>query len=41
MGSGGVGVWEREEGERTLVSGSPAKEMRFVPQRQTDSVVIF
>lgn len=23
-----------------MVIGSPAKEMRFVPQRQTDSVVI-
>lgn len=30
----------RRGGRRTLVIGSPAKEMRFRPQRQTDSVVI-
>ena len=37
LGDGGN---RRKGRRRTLVIGSPAKEMRFVPQRQTDSVVI-
>ena len=42
MGTLCLGGWRglRKWWGPTLVTGSPAKEMRFRPQRQTDSVVI-